>query len=93
MASTPALLSVGMRCMHHGYTFLWLPGKLPVFVSPGGKVVVLRVEGDIPYLDKETFEDVKKMSFDVVRDNIVDFLEAKGFSLPVFSSCSGEKKF
>jgi len=27
-------------------------------------------------LDKQTFEDVKKMSFDVVRDNIVKFLEA-----------------
>ena len=34
------------------------------------------VDISLDELDKQTFEDVKKMSFDVVRDNIVDFLEA-----------------
>lgn len=34
------------------------------------------VEISLDELDKETFEDVKKMSYDVVRKNIVDFLEA-----------------
>ena len=33
------------------------------------------VDISLDELDKETFEDVKKMSFDVVRDNIVSFLE------------------
>ena len=33
------------------------------------------VDISLDELDKETFEDVKKMSFDVVRDNIVYFLE------------------
>jgi radical SAM protein with 4Fe4S-binding SPASM domain len=34
------------------------------------------VDISLDELDKQTFEDVKKMSFDVVRDNIVNFLEA-----------------
>ncbi|MFT4578529.1 MAG: radical SAM protein with 4Fe4S-binding SPASM domain [Nitrospinales bacterium] len=33
------------------------------------------VDISLDELDKQTFEDVKKMSFDVVRDNIVNFLE------------------
>ena len=33
------------------------------------------VDISLDELDKKTFEDVKKMNFDVVRDNIVDFLE------------------
>ncbi|MBT5470978.1 MAG: radical SAM protein [Nitrospina sp.] len=34
------------------------------------------VDISLDELDKQTFEDVKKMSFDVVRENIVSFLEA-----------------
>ena len=34
------------------------------------------VDISLDELDKKTFEDVKKMNFDVVRDNIVNFLEA-----------------
>lgn len=34
------------------------------------------VDISLDELDKQTFEDVKKMSFDVVRDNIIGFLEA-----------------
>ncbi len=34
------------------------------------------VEVSLDELDKETFEDVKKMSYDVVRKNILDFLDA-----------------
>jgi MoaA/NifB/PqqE/SkfB family radical SAM enzyme len=33
------------------------------------------VDISLDELDKKTFEDVKKMNFDVVRDNIVNFLE------------------
>ncbi|MEC7641585.1 MAG: radical SAM/SPASM domain-containing protein [Nitrospinota bacterium] len=34
------------------------------------------VEISLDELDKKTFEDVKKMSYDVVRENIINFLEA-----------------
>ena len=34
------------------------------------------VDISLDELDRQTFEDVKKMSFDIVRDNIVNFLKA-----------------
>jgi len=42
------------------------------------------VDISLDELDKQTFEDVKKMSFDIVRDNIVNFLKANsGATTPV----------
>ena len=29
MPDSPALLSVGRRCMKHGYSFIWLAGREP----------------------------------------------------------------
>ena len=48
--STPAVLSMGMRCMRMGYSFHWTAGHDPIFVRPDNKHVKLRVIGDIPYL-------------------------------------------
>ena len=36
--------------MDHGYEFSWTPGKLPVFISPSGKVVTLQVDHYVPFL-------------------------------------------
>ena len=68
MSSTPALLSVGMRVVHYGYSFIWLPNKRPCMVtdfrSPPPTppyddhprcVLILKVDGDIPYLDYDTY--------------------------------------
>ena len=41
------------------------------------------VEISLDELDKKTFEDVKKMSYDVVRKNIINFLEANDRANPV----------
>lgn len=42
------------------------------------------VDVSLDELDRETFEDVKKMSYDVVRNNIVDLLKANdGLDCPV----------
>ena len=43
---TPAVLSIGRRCMKTGYAFHWMPGKLPFMVG----FVHLQVKDDIPYL-------------------------------------------
>ena len=51
LPSTPALLSVGRRCMKMGYTFVWKPREEPYFITPSGKVVVLEVINDIAYLE------------------------------------------
>ena len=48
--STPAVLSMGVRCMRMGYSFHWTAGHDPIFVRPDNKHVKLRAIGDIPYL-------------------------------------------
>ena len=50
LEETPAVLSVGMRCMKMGYTFIWPPGECPYFITPSGKVIQLEVRDDIPYI-------------------------------------------
>ena len=41
--STPAVPSVGRRCMDYGYEFRWPSGESPLFTSPKGKKVKLEV--------------------------------------------------
>jgi hypothetical protein len=50
LPATPPVLSVGRRCMEHGYSFMWMAGRDPIFVLPSGKRVALEVEGLVPYL-------------------------------------------
>jgi hypothetical protein len=38
MEDSPAVISVGKRCMEHGYGFYWPPGQNPYFVLPCGKL-------------------------------------------------------
>ena len=48
-SDTPSVLSMGRRCMHGGYHFVWLAGKHPYLITPSGKLVALAVEDDTPY--------------------------------------------
>ena len=51
LSETPAVLSVGQRCMEQGYTFVWPSGKNPFLITPGKKnIVELEVINNIPYL-------------------------------------------
>ena len=50
MKQCPPLMSVGLRCMEMGYTFMWKRGQSPYFITPRGTVVELIVRGNIPYL-------------------------------------------
>ena len=53
--ATPAVLSVGRRCMEHGYAFHWDPYCTPILVCPGGdKVIHLDVEHYVPFLTRGT---------------------------------------
>lgn len=59
LTSTPAVLSVGKRCQSMGYSFLWITGMPPVFITPSKTAVVLKIVYDIPYLypgDPESME-------------------------------------
>ena len=53
MPDSPALLSVGKRCMLEGYSFIWKAGKTPLLVRPDGLVVDLAVDRFIPYIDND----------------------------------------
>ena len=48
--STPAVLSIGRRCMREGYTFEWHPYQAPTLRNPDGFVVTLDVIDNVPYL-------------------------------------------
>ena len=50
LENTPDVISVGMRCMRYGFTFVWPSGSPPYFILPDGRRVHLSVDGDIPYL-------------------------------------------
>jgi len=50
LRDSPAVLSIGLRCMEHGYQFVWPPGNTPYFVLPCGQVVPFEVHNNIPYL-------------------------------------------
>lgn len=50
MDSTLTVMSIGKRCMLHGYSFVRHPAKQPNLVTHKGKKVVLEVIGDVPYL-------------------------------------------
>ena len=53
MPETPSVISVGERCLDHGYSFHWPAGKTPYLLLPNGRRVNLVVDGKIPYLTLE----------------------------------------
>merc|ERR1711873_359637 len=48
--NSPALASVGRRCMQQGMSFVWPQNEAPYFVTSWGAVVNLLVFDNIPYL-------------------------------------------
>ena len=50
MESSPAVLSLGKRCLEEGYDFVWPRKGVPYFISPEGRIIRLLVKGNIPYL-------------------------------------------
>ena len=50
MEQTPAVLSIGRRCMQQGYSFHWPASKSPYFVKPGGEKIVCDVHAFVPYV-------------------------------------------
>jgi len=78
LESTPSVLSVGMRCMKQGYTFLWYDNCMPVFISKDGEwITILEVINDIPYLRRGnngiaradlTLDDYRKTGLKAISD-------------------------
>ena len=51
MGKSPAVLSLGARCMKKRYSFVWPNQRTPYLIDHENyKVIRLKVQGDIPYL-------------------------------------------
>ena len=50
LESSPSVLSVGKRCMNHGYSFVWPDGREPYMINKEGQRIQMYVKGDIPYI-------------------------------------------
>ena len=51
LESCPPVLSVGRRCIEEGFEFRWKPySQHPTFRHPDGTVIVMEVEGFVPYI-------------------------------------------
>ena len=53
VGNTPPLLSVGRRCLNDGYSFVWLSGRSPYFVTSDGNITPCLVYVGVPYVDTE----------------------------------------
>eukprot|EP00438_Fugacium_kawagutii_P032471 Skav227707 [mRNA] locus=scaffold79:113922:114407:+ [translate_table: standard] len=51
MDHTPAVVSVGTRCLEQGYSLVRPAGGKPIMVRPDNKVVELQVDGHVPVLN------------------------------------------
>ena len=54
LLNTPAVLSIGKRCMEDGFDFVWRRRELPQLVHPDGTVTVMPLDNLVPYLEEET---------------------------------------
>ena len=54
MDESPSVLSVGKKCVEEGYSFVWPANGIPYMISPDNKKIVLEVEGNIPYIVKDS---------------------------------------
>ena len=50
---SPAIFSLGKRCVDLGYGFYWPPGPNPFIIRPDGKRIDCKVVGYVPYLVEE----------------------------------------
>ena len=75
LSSSPSLLSVGLRCQGEGWSFIWIGGKSPCFISPGGyRLTLLQVELNIPYL----YQGAESTNLSGEGAEVDDDLEAAG---------------
>lgn len=50
LEDTPLVLSIGSRCAHEGYSFVWPAGKTPYMLNQEGVMIKMKVKDNIPYV-------------------------------------------
>ena len=64
LENTPAVLSLGARCMQQGYGFYWFPYELPYLVCPfDGKHIQLQLDNFVPRLPARLDEKAVKLGY------------------------------
>ena len=48
LPNTPAVCSVGKKCMEQGFSFVWPKGEAPHFICPDGRKVQCQMRGNVP---------------------------------------------
>jgi len=72
LPDTPAVLSIGKRCMEEGYQFVWKPYTKPFLITPDGIIIPLDVEGNIPILRVSPSPQVAVPSITTERHHVTD---------------------
>ncbi len=54
LKQTPTAISLSTRCMDKGYSYVWLSSRCPLFVLPDGRVAILDVIRNCPYLSRSS---------------------------------------
>jgi hypothetical protein len=60
MAVTPSVISVGKKVMKEDYCSIWIKGKDPCMITPGGSVVPLTCERGVPYIRSDDIQAVAR---------------------------------
>ena len=50
LEDTPSVMSMGKRCVDHGYSFIWPSGKTPYMLDSNGNITEMTVKDYIPYV-------------------------------------------
>ena len=74
---SPAVLSVGWRCMELGYDFWWPAFKRPIITLPSGVTVKLDVEDYVPYLDSTAYSCGLKSKETIFRQFAMSVIEKR----------------
>lgn len=61
--STPPVLSIGLRCVHHGYTFIWSGGRYPSFVTRRRQMVLMRVVKNMQHMMDDALFDAHAVDY------------------------------
>ena len=77
LTDTPSVISVGDRAMNKGYSFVWIAGRNPYWITPEGKIITLEVLRDIPYLRRNS--DLCKPR-DAIASDYVHHSVAQGYA-------------
>jgi hypothetical protein len=93
LQNTPAVVSMGKRCMEVGCSFVWPSGEAPFLIDPKGRVTVFEVKDNIPYIT--TGSDVckrRKVKKRVRIPHVQDCAPNEGRDSDATSSSSSENE-